>query len=65
MLKNPMSQAAEETPVQLSPQWHIPVKDLIQKLCPADSVSGVLLEISVKNELCPFQICKWSMCTLS
>lgn len=46
MLKNPVSQAAEEIPVQLSPQCHIPVKDLIPKLCHADSVSGVFLDLS-------------------
>uniref|UniRef100_A0A8C8EAY7 Mitochondrial poly(A) polymerase n=1 Tax=Otus sunia TaxID=257818 RepID=A0A8C8EAY7_9STRI len=40
MLKNPVSQAAEGTPVHLSPQSHIPVKDLIQKLCHADSISS-------------------------
>ncbi|XP_030345697.1 poly(A) RNA polymerase, mitochondrial isoform X2 [Strigops habroptila] len=40
MLKNPVSQAAEETPLHLSPQFHIPVKDLIQKLCHADSISS-------------------------
>ncbi|NWU63279.1 PAPD1 protein, partial [Pterocles burchelli] len=39
-LKNPVSQAAEETPVRLSPQSHIPVKELIQKLCHADSISS-------------------------
>ncbi|NWH64371.1 PAPD1 protein, partial [Geococcyx californianus] len=39
-LKNPMSQAAEETPLHLSPQSHIPVKELIQKLCCADSISS-------------------------
>lgn len=38
-LKNPVSQRMEETPLHLSPQCHIPVKDLIQKLCLADSVS--------------------------
>ncbi|XP_055659775.1 poly(A) RNA polymerase, mitochondrial [Falco peregrinus] len=38
-LKNPVSQAAEETPVHLSPQSHIPVNELIQKLCCADSIS--------------------------
>ncbi|XP_058687528.1 poly(A) RNA polymerase, mitochondrial [Poecile atricapillus] len=39
-LKNPVSQHVEETPLHLSPQCHIPVKDLIEKLCLADSVSG-------------------------
>ncbi|NXW40792.1 PAPD1 protein, partial [Nyctiprogne leucopyga] len=39
-LKNPVSQAAEEKPVHLSPQSHIPVKDLIQKLCHADNISS-------------------------
>ncbi|KAM9232199.1 poly(A) RNA polymerase, mitochondrial [Leptosomus discolor] len=39
-LKNPVSQAAEQTPVHLSPQSHIPVKDLIQKLCHAGSISS-------------------------
>ncbi|PKU41185.1 poly rna hypothetical protein [Limosa lapponica baueri] len=40
MLKTPVSQAAEETPIHLSPQSHIPVKELIQKLCRADSISN-------------------------
>ncbi|NWU92746.1 PAPD1 protein, partial [Upupa epops] len=40
MLKNPVSQAAEETPVPLAPQFHIPVNELIQKLCCADSISS-------------------------
>ncbi|KAM4685242.1 poly(A) RNA polymerase, mitochondrial isoform 2-T2 [Amazona ochrocephala] len=40
MLKNPVSQAAEETPLHLSPQSHIPVKELIEKLCHADSISS-------------------------
>uniref|UniRef100_A0A8C3UKE3 Mitochondrial poly(A) polymerase n=1 Tax=Catharus ustulatus TaxID=91951 RepID=A0A8C3UKE3_CATUS len=39
-LKNPVSQHVEETPLHLSPQCHIPVKDLIQKLCLADSISS-------------------------
>ncbi|NXH22762.1 PAPD1 protein, partial [Bucco capensis] len=39
-LKNPVSQAAEETPVHLSPQSHIPVQELIQKLSHADSLSS-------------------------
>ncbi|NXX10487.1 PAPD1 protein, partial [Podargus strigoides] len=39
MLKNPLSQAAEEKPVHLSPQSHIAVNELIQKLCHADSIS--------------------------
>ncbi|XP_051468570.1 poly(A) RNA polymerase, mitochondrial [Apus apus] len=39
-LKNPVSQGAEETPVHLSPQSHIPVKDLIQKLHHAESISS-------------------------
>ncbi|NXV83854.1 PAPD1 protein, partial [Atlantisia rogersi] len=38
-LKNPGGQAAEETPVHLTPQSHIPVKELIQKLCCADSIT--------------------------
>ncbi|NWQ82828.1 PAPD1 protein, partial [Columbina picui] len=42
-LKNPASQAAGGTPVLLSPQFHIPVKDLIPKLCHADSVSRGLI----------------------
>uniref|UniRef100_A0A8C9EVN1 Mitochondrial poly(A) polymerase n=1 Tax=Pavo cristatus TaxID=9049 RepID=A0A8C9EVN1_PAVCR len=39
-LKNPGSQAAEERPVNLSPQSHIPVNELIPKLCHADSISS-------------------------
>ncbi|XP_009323782.1 PREDICTED: poly(A) RNA polymerase, mitochondrial, partial [Pygoscelis adeliae] len=39
-LKNTVSQAAEETPLHLSPQSHIPVTELIQKLCHADSISS-------------------------
>ncbi|XP_010005337.1 PREDICTED: poly(A) RNA polymerase, mitochondrial [Chaetura pelagica] len=39
-LKNPVSQGAEGTPVHLSPQSHIPVKDLIQKLHHAESISS-------------------------
>ncbi|NXG41012.1 PAPD1 protein, partial [Psilopogon haemacephalus] len=39
-LNNRVSQAARETPVHLSPQSHIPVKELIQKLCHADSISS-------------------------
>ncbi|NXB90823.1 poly(A) RNA polymerase, mitochondrial [Vidua macroura] len=39
-LKNPVSQHVEETPLHLSPQCHIPVKDLIEKLCLADSISS-------------------------
>ncbi|KAM4908451.1 poly(A) RNA polymerase, mitochondrial isoform 1-T1 [Sylvia borin] len=39
-LKNPVSQRVEETPLHLSPQCHIPVKDLIEKLCLADSMSS-------------------------
>ncbi|NWT57668.1 PAPD1 protein, partial [Erythrocercus mccallii] len=39
-LKNPVSQRVEETPLHLSPQCHIPVKDLIEKLCLADSISS-------------------------
>ncbi|NXI35111.1 PAPD1 protein, partial [Galbula dea] len=39
-LKTPVSQTAEETQVSLSPQSHIPVKELIQKLCLADSISS-------------------------
>ncbi|CAN8185055.1 unnamed protein product [Coccothraustes coccothraustes] len=39
-LKNPASQHVEETPLHLSPQCHIPVKDLIEKLCLADSISS-------------------------
>ncbi|NXT08985.1 PAPD1 protein, partial [Prunella fulvescens] len=39
-LKNPVSQHAEDTPLHLSPQCHIPVKDLIEKLCLADSISS-------------------------
>uniref|UniRef100_A0A8C5X2F3 Mitochondrial poly(A) polymerase n=1 Tax=Malurus cyaneus samueli TaxID=2593467 RepID=A0A8C5X2F3_9PASS len=39
-LKNPVSQHVEETPLHLFPQCHIPVKDLIQKLCLADSISS-------------------------
>uniref|UniRef100_A0A8C3MNE1 Uncharacterized protein n=1 Tax=Geospiza parvula TaxID=87175 RepID=A0A8C3MNE1_GEOPR len=39
-LKNPVSQHVEETPLHLSPQSHIPVKDLIEKLCLADSISS-------------------------
>uniref|UniRef100_U3JXD8 Mitochondrial poly(A) polymerase n=1 Tax=Ficedula albicollis TaxID=59894 RepID=U3JXD8_FICAL len=39
-LKNPGSQRIEETPLHLSPQCHIPVKDLIEKLCLADSISS-------------------------
>ncbi|XP_017931315.1 poly(A) RNA polymerase, mitochondrial [Manacus vitellinus] len=39
-LKNPVSQPAEETPLHLSPQCHIPVTGLIQKLCLADSISS-------------------------
>ncbi|NXS74965.1 PAPD1 protein, partial [Pandion haliaetus] len=39
-LKNPVSQAAEETTVRLSPQSHIPVKELTEKLCHADSISS-------------------------
>ncbi|XP_041344001.1 poly(A) RNA polymerase, mitochondrial [Pyrgilauda ruficollis] len=39
-LKNPVSQHLEETPLHLSPQCHIPVKDLIEKLCLADSISS-------------------------
>ncbi|NXW94493.1 PAPD1 protein, partial [Alopecoenas beccarii] len=39
-LKNPVSQAAGGTPVHLSPQFHIPVKDLVPKLCHADSISS-------------------------
>ncbi|XP_056340535.1 poly(A) RNA polymerase, mitochondrial [Oenanthe melanoleuca] len=39
-LKNPGSQRTEETPLHLSPQCHIPVKDLIEKLCLADSISS-------------------------
>ncbi|XP_030120290.4 poly(A) RNA polymerase, mitochondrial [Taeniopygia guttata] len=38
-LKNPVSQHVEDTPLHLSPQCHIPVKDLIEKLCLADSIS--------------------------
>ncbi|NXW77806.1 PAPD1 protein, partial [Hirundo rustica] len=39
-LKNPVSQRIEETPIHLSPQCHIPVKDLIEKLCLADNISS-------------------------
>uniref|UniRef100_A0A8D2NDW5 Mitochondrial poly(A) polymerase n=1 Tax=Zonotrichia albicollis TaxID=44394 RepID=A0A8D2NDW5_ZONAL len=39
-LKNPVSQHLEETPLHLSPQSHIPVKNLIEKLCLADSISS-------------------------
>lgn len=39
-LKNPGSQAAEERPVKISPQSHIPVNELIPKLCHADSISS-------------------------
>ncbi|XP_068028619.1 poly(A) RNA polymerase, mitochondrial [Anomalospiza imberbis] len=39
-LKNPVSQHVEETPLHLSPQCHIPVKDLIEKLCLAGSISS-------------------------
>ncbi|NXT99561.1 PAPD1 protein, partial [Buphagus erythrorhynchus] len=39
-LKNPVSQHVEGTPLHLSPQCHIPVKDLIEKLCLADSISS-------------------------
>ncbi|KAM7037077.1 poly(A) RNA polymerase, mitochondrial [Passerculus sandwichensis] len=39
-LKNPVSQHLEETPLHLSPQNHIPVKNLIEKLCLADSISS-------------------------
>ncbi|NXU89739.1 PAPD1 protein, partial [Xiphorhynchus elegans] len=39
-LKNPGSQLAEGTPLHLSPQCHIPVNDLIHKLCLADSISS-------------------------
>ncbi|KAM7070211.1 poly(A) RNA polymerase, mitochondrial isoform 1-T1 [Acridotheres tristis] len=39
-LKNPVSQNVEGTPLHLSPQCHIPVKDLIEKLCLADSISS-------------------------
>ncbi|NXN78558.1 PAPD1 protein, partial [Bombycilla garrulus] len=39
-LKNPVSQHVEETPLHLSPQSPIPVKDLIKKLCLADSISS-------------------------
>ncbi|XP_054129555.1 poly(A) RNA polymerase, mitochondrial [Melozone crissalis] len=39
-LKNPVSQHVEETPLHLSPQSHIPVKNLIEKLCLADSISS-------------------------
>jgi len=53
-----VSQAAEETPVHLSPQSHIPVKELIQKLCHADSVSRDFKSLSIKNEPCLVQICK-------
>ncbi|NWZ19421.1 PAPD1 protein, partial [Asarcornis scutulata] len=40
MLKNPVAKTAEETPVHLSPQSHIPVNELIQKLHKADSISS-------------------------
>ncbi|NXD24143.1 PAPD1 protein, partial [Spelaeornis formosus] len=39
-LKNLVSQHVEDAPLQLSPQCHIPVKDLIEKLCLADSISS-------------------------
>ncbi|KAM9199281.1 poly(A) RNA polymerase, mitochondrial isoform 1-T2 [Mergus octosetaceus] len=39
-LKNPVAKTAEETPVHLSPQSHIPVNELIQKLHQADSISS-------------------------
>ncbi|NXU52963.1 PAPD1 protein, partial [Turnix velox] len=39
-MKSPVSQAAEETPLHLSPQSHISVKELIEKLCHADSISN-------------------------
>ncbi|XP_035173536.1 poly(A) RNA polymerase, mitochondrial isoform X2 [Oxyura jamaicensis] len=39
-LKNPVSKAGEETRVHLSPQSHIPVNELIQKLHHADSISS-------------------------
>nr|XP_013047142.1 poly(A) RNA polymerase, mitochondrial [Anser cygnoides] len=39
-LKNPVTKAAQETPVHLSPQSHIPVNELIQKLYRADSISS-------------------------
>ncbi|NXX79252.1 PAPD1 protein, partial [Urocolius indicus] len=39
-VKNPVSRAAEATSVHLSPQSHIPVNELIQKLCQAESISN-------------------------
>nr|XP_027306362.1 poly(A) RNA polymerase, mitochondrial [Anas platyrhynchos] len=39
-LKNPVAKTAEETPVHLSRQSHIPVNELIQKLHQADSISS-------------------------
>ncbi|NXP45602.1 PAPD1 protein, partial [Heliornis fulica] len=38
-LKNPVRQTDEGTQVHLAPQSHIPVKELIQKLCHADSIT--------------------------
>ncbi|KAM6314991.1 poly(A) RNA polymerase, mitochondrial [Aegotheles albertisi] len=62
-LKNPASQAAEGTPLHLSPQTHIPVKELIQKLCHADSISSqmyILLkeyQLTEENTKLRFLVC--------
>nr|XP_009678073.1 PREDICTED: poly(A) RNA polymerase, mitochondrial [Struthio camelus australis] len=50
-LKNPVSQAAAETPIHLSPQSHIPVKDLIEKLCVADSISSQMYALLNEYQL--------------
>ncbi|XP_009072175.1 PREDICTED: poly(A) RNA polymerase, mitochondrial-like, partial [Acanthisitta chloris] len=50
-LKNPVSQLAEATPLHLAPQSHIPVKDLIQKLCLADSISSQMYTLLNEYQL--------------
>ncbi|XP_068002131.1 poly(A) RNA polymerase, mitochondrial isoform X2 [Melanerpes formicivorus] len=50
-LKNPVSQAAGETPIHLAPQSHLPVKELIQKLCHADSISSQMYTLLKEYQL--------------
>uniref|UniRef100_A0A8C6Z1P3 Mitochondrial poly(A) polymerase n=1 Tax=Nothoprocta perdicaria TaxID=30464 RepID=A0A8C6Z1P3_NOTPE len=50
-MKNLVAQAAAETQIRLSPQSHIPVKDLIQKLCGADSISSQMYTLLNEYQL--------------